>query len=107
MKVYISGKITGDDDYKEKFKKAEERLRSKGYAVMNPAILPDGFGYKEYMWICLAMLDVCDAIYMLNDWYDSRGAIEEYQNALSMGKIFMFDKETDIEETLTLIKKPV
>lgn len=34
--IYISGKITGTDDYKDRFLKAEQKLRSRGFDVLNP-----------------------------------------------------------------------
>ena len=37
MKIYISGAITGTDDYMERFEKAEKELTDKGYSVLNPA----------------------------------------------------------------------
>jgi hypothetical protein len=37
MKLYISGKITGDENYQEKFAEAERRLVDAGYEVVNPA----------------------------------------------------------------------
>lgn len=37
MKIYIAGMITGDKNYKSKFKRAEKLLRSLGHSVMNPA----------------------------------------------------------------------
>ena len=43
MKIYIAGKITGRENYKDEFKKAEERLTKQGHTVMNPAFLPEGF----------------------------------------------------------------
>ena len=43
MKIYIAGKITGKEDYKTDFKAAEERLTKQGHAVLNPAVLPEGF----------------------------------------------------------------
>lgn len=33
-KIYISGAITGTDDYLERFTKAETKLRSRGYDIM-------------------------------------------------------------------------
>ena len=30
MKIYLAGKITGDENYREKFRKQEERLRMMG-----------------------------------------------------------------------------
>ena len=36
MKVYISGPITGDPDYKKKFSEAAERLRKARASVVDP-----------------------------------------------------------------------
>ncbi len=49
MKVYLSGMITGDSNYRQKFKAMAEELLSYGYVVFNPAVLPDGFDYEDYM----------------------------------------------------------
>ena len=50
MKVYISGKITGNENYLEEFSKAEKELKYCGYDVVNPAkhLIP-GFTWKDYM----------------------------------------------------------
>lgn len=36
-RVYISGGITGVDDYESKFEQAEKHLISEGFNVINPA----------------------------------------------------------------------
>ena len=79
MKVYIAGRITGDKNYREKFMDEEINLMSQGHHVMNPAILPDGFEYHEYLRICKAMLRACDVVVFLPDWHSSRGARIERQ----------------------------
>lgn len=63
MKIYLSGKITGDADYKSKFNSMSEKLKALGYAVSNPAVLPDGFDYEDYMKIDLCALSICDVIF--------------------------------------------
>lgn len=91
MKVYIAGKIRGDKNYKAKFEEAEAYLKALGHSVMNPAVLPSsGFRHEEYMKICLAMLETCDAVYMLPDWRKSKGARAEYKFASKKGKAIMF-----------------
>lgn len=79
--VYISGKITGTDDYMERFDEAEKKLSEAGYMVINPArIMQPVAGWMDY-WkiidICVAMVKVCDIIFMLNGWEDSTGASTE------------------------------
>ena len=94
LKIYISGPITGTDDYKERFAAAEEHLRSLGAIPMNPAVLSPGFTWEEYMHICIPMLDVCDAAYFLEGYRDSSGATAEFLNAYSKGKRLLY-QETD------------
>ena len=36
-KIYISGPISGTDDFMERFASMETRLHELGYAVINPA----------------------------------------------------------------------
>lgn len=57
MKIYISGKITGDKRYKAKFREAEKRLAATGRTVLNPANQPAGLRPADYMRVCFAMLE--------------------------------------------------
>lgn len=90
IKIYIAGKITDNPKYKEQFAEAEKVLRQAGYVVMNPTILPAGFEHHEYMKVCFGMIDACKAVYMLNNWRDSKGATMEHDRALSMGKTVIY-----------------
>lgn len=94
-KVYISGQITGTDDYMERFAKAEKELTEKGYSAINPAKvnaqLPEDTTYEEYMKMCFCMLDMCDSIYMMQGWKKSYGANREYGYALAKGMIIMYE----------------
>lgn len=92
LKVYIAGKITGFEGYREKFRAAADRLESRGHTVMNPAVLPDGFEVHEYMRICYAMIDTCEAVYFLDNWQDSAGANREFDYALLNGKEVMYEE---------------
>ena len=95
MKIYIAGPITGAPDYQQHFADAEQRLRGAGHVTMNPATLAlnKGFTHAEYMHICFAMLRVCDGVYMLDGWRDSKGATMEFEFALHTDKIMMFEGE--------------
>jgi hypothetical protein len=89
MKVYISGPVTGTDDYVERFAVVEGRLREYGYEVVNPAVengsLPEGTSWREYMGESLRLLCGCDAIFMMRNWLQSRGAKLEYTVATHVG----------------------
>ena len=93
MKIYIAGKITGNEDYKAEFKLREMVLKSVGHTVLNPAELPSGLEHYEYMHICTAMIDIADAVSFLPNWNDSKGARIEYNYALEKGKQLLFGLE--------------
>ena len=77
-KIYIAGKITGDDGYREKFAAAEQKLVGEGCVVLNPALLPAGMSPADYMRICFAMIDVADKVAFLDDFLESQGARLEW-----------------------------
>lgn len=81
-RVFLCGKITGDPNYQAKFARAAQTLEAKGFAVMNPAVLPpQGFEHRQYLAVTLAMLSVCDALMFLEDWTSSTGAKQEMRMA--------------------------
>ena len=94
-KVYIAGKITGLKDYQNKFWVAKMILERQGHLVMNPAVLHAGFDYEDYMRICFAMIEACDAVYMLDNWQDSPGAMREHAYAGATGKGIIYAKGGD------------
>ena len=86
MRIYISGAITGTDDFMERFAKAEKELTEQSYSVVNPAKvnaqLPEDTTYEEYMKMSFCLLILCDVAYFLNGWRNSNGANKEYRYAL-------------------------
>ena len=92
VKVFISGKITGEPIYKCLFKFNEVLLYIMGLEkedriieTANPLYLKGihfGISHKEAMEICLEALKDCSHIYMLKDWKESEGAKIEHQFAL-------------------------
>ena len=92
MKIYISGKIAGDPDYKEKFARAAAQLERLGATVINPATAPEGLTKLDYMRICFAMLESADTAAFLPDWEDSPGAQLEKHWCEYVGKQMVFLK---------------
>lgn len=86
MKVYISGKITGDISYKRKFLMVAAAVYEAGHTPLNPADLPEGMSPADYMRINFAQMDSADAIIFLPDWEDSEGAQLENLWAKYVGK---------------------
>lgn len=93
MKIYIAGKVRGLKNYKEIFKKAENKLQGKGHITLNPAELPEGLHWTDYMKICIPMLEVAEAIYLLNNWQDSTGAKVEKAYAECQGKEIIYQED--------------
>ena len=92
-KIYIADPMTGIPNFNAFFNEAEEYLRSQGYKVMNPNCLPTDFDWKDYMPICLEMINCCDAVYMLRGWEDSKGANLELDHALKAGKAVLYQED--------------
>lgn len=93
MKIYIAGKITGESNYKAKFKEAEHKLKAEGHIVLNPAELPEGMAKEDYMRICFAMIEVADKVCFLPGWYGSDGARLEYDYCTYIGKLVILPHE--------------
>lgn len=96
MRTYISGKITGlpEADARQKFIVSETLLRCQGYDPINPFnLIPDinQPTWADYMAHDIRNLMECQAIYMQRDWGQSKGARIEYQIALELGLIVMFE----------------
>lgn len=101
MKVYLSGPMTGVENYKDIFNQYEKRLTDLGFTVFNPAWFDykKGWSYDEILDLDLAALQKCEAIFMLPGWEKSKGACIEYGYALAKGINIMHVGYLDNAET--------
>jgi phage protein len=89
--VFIAGAITGIADYKQIFAVAEQRLQEQDSIVLNPAVLPWGMEWEAYLQITKEMVRCADAIYVLQNWENSRGVREELALAEQLGKEIIYE----------------
>ena len=105
MRIYVSGKITGLPLLQAdmKFKCAEDAIRRAGHVPVNPmaigAVVP-GLDWKSYMTIAYGILQdpSIDAIYMLEDWKESKGSVIEWAWAQSRGIEVLYQDPRHYEE---------
>ena len=77
MKVFLSGSITSDKDYKKHFKEKSDLFKAQGMEVFDPSLLPPNLPYTTYIKLCLAELVTCDFICYVNDVTTSKGSFIE------------------------------
>lgn len=103
MRIYISGPITGTEDFMEQFEDAAAIIAERGHEYINPARLVEvmpGADWATYMLIDRELLKEADAITMLPGWEQSRGARTEWAFAIING-LAEYDIETGEFRPLT------
>lgn len=83
MRIYIAGSMTGKFKYKEDFARAEKFIKELGHIALNPSFLPEGL--EDYFEINKAMIDQCDAIFVLKGSENSVGTQKELKYVESKG----------------------
>lgn len=95
MRIYISGKISGLSlqETQERFADAQALLVEIGFEAVNPMAkgLPDDLPWEQHMVKDIELLLSCDAIYMMDNWTESKGAQIEYDIANRLGKDVWFE----------------
>lgn len=97
IKVYISGKITGlpIEKSKQLFATAETMLNYSNVVPINPmkeVPYVEGKTWEEYMLEDIKLLFGCNAVYMLPNWMDSKGARIEHAIAKEHGLQIIYEQ---------------
>ena len=84
MKIYVAGKITGLSrrEVEGKFRATAETLKNEGHDVF------------------------IDAVYMLSDWRQSKGARMELQYAADWRKEILYEDESTREPNFPVVRTP-
>lgn len=109
MKIYISGKITGDKFYKERFKEAEEKLKKifdfdDSVDIYNPAEIDHGT-YEMNLLIDIQKVFESDAVFMMKNWMDSPGALAENSVARAIRIPIIYEADRNYDEKLISLFK--
>ena len=100
MKIYISGKISGTNltETRKRFAAAAKVTKKLGYEPVNPFEngLTEHDTWEAHIVKDIATLLQCKAIYMLQDWQDSKGARIEHYIATEIGMPIMYEIEQPI-----------
>lgn len=103
--IYLSGAISGNPDYRKEFDFAEKELTKRGFFTVNPASLEgfDTWAWEDYMRRDIAeLVTKCDAVAIVNDVTNSRGALLEITIArelrLAVAPLETWLNADDVEE---------
>lgn len=98
MKIYISGQISDLPKHEAEFlfERAQMYLEGKGHEAVNPMNgETPGLTWGQYMAKDFLLIENCQAMYMLANWQQSRGARIERSVADMLG-LQIFYEETFI-----------
>jgi len=104
--IYVAGKYTAKtrNDIAENIKKAEDAsvsLLKQGWGVFTPhkntshyeQYEDEDLTYETWIELGLEMLSRCDAIFMLRNWKDSKGACRERELAASLEMPIFYEED--------------
>lgn len=84
--VFISGPYSGPFA-RCAFDNAARQLKRAGFRPINPArIVPKDWPWDMSMKLCLDLIDISDAVLLLDGWERSVGAVKERYHAIAASK---------------------
>ena len=104
MIIYIAGKITGEplEACKAKFELIQRTLLAFNYQAINPFKLgcQDHWTFEQTKPYNFKALRQCNAIFMLEDYEDSPGALEELTEAKRLNLEVFYETANDIYQLI-------
>ena len=92
-RMYLSGPISSDPLFRDKFNRAQAQLAGMGYRVVNPAnmhmVMDNRATWDDYMRIDTELLCMCDVLVQLPGWERSLGCQREYGVAYARDMIIL------------------
>ncbi|MCL2139360.1 MAG: DUF4406 domain-containing protein [Treponema sp.] len=91
MRLYLSGKISGNENYKKDFASAKAKLENAGYDTCDPTSFdfPEDVPWAEAMKYDIKKMLHCDGVALLSNWQESKGACIEARLAIDLGMTTM------------------
>lgn len=94
QRIYLSGPISDNPNFRRMFREAKSILESQGYTdIVNPAelceVIPNNYDYDRIMDLCMEMLAESDVLILLPGWRKSHGCGREYGFAQANDLIIM------------------
>ena len=104
-KIYISGKISGIEELAPLlFEIAENLLEKEGFEKINPLTINHNHDltWEIYMKVDIKAMCDCGSIYLLKNWYNSKGAIIEHDLAKKLKFEMIYEKELTFLQKIKL-----
>lgn len=118
MDIYISGRISGNPQHEQEFRKAALELSMAGHKAVVPqdipphehdgpcpasyASAPGGHSAACYLRTDLSFMLTCDAIYLLRGWEKSVGARLEFSVAAMCGLTILYQEASELYKRLAV-----
>lgn len=103
LKIYIAGKVSGEDQKEcfAKFAKVQKEIESQGFEALNPLELVGTWDitWEKAMKICIIHLMTANAVIFLDDYAKSRGSMIEHRLASEL-KIITLRGTRELKERL-------
>lgn len=101
-KIYIAFKVSGEPIHEVtmKFGKAQKEIEELGHEAINPLEVVNDWKmpWRLAMNLCIKMLVDCDAVLLLPDYRQSKGALLEFDIARRLGIKRYYSTKGKIQE---------